>query len=146
MAIGVAALMVGVMARADVVGPPENIRCPAGSEQTSCHGSELCTPLRCSDDSDCDEGEICRQADLCASDSSCGGWDPVPITRVYSECVDDGDCDNGDCRIIRVCLPREVFDDVGCGCSAPSSGASVHPAAWLLALIPGLLVLARRRR
>ncbi len=137
-------------ASADVVGPMDSIDCPTGASESSCHGSQYCSPDRCTDDDDCANGATCEELDLCMDTRTCGGWNTDEYDEVEGACAGDGVCSEGTCESVMVCVPEPIFRDAGGGCSCsrvPHTGRR-EALLWTLSvggLFTFVVVLLRRR-
>ncbi len=85
-----------------------NVR-PASDTSPSIGGGE--GALKCSADSDCDDGDFCNGAETCVSGSCQAGSDPCPGQSCDEDsdtcvtCLGDDDCDDGDfCNGAETCV------------------------------------------
>lgn len=138
-----AVLLLAEGVQADVVGPPDHISCPTGSDQASCHGSQYCSPLECVDDQDCESNERCEERPVCISERACGGWG-ASVAEFHGNCAEDGTCSNGSCENTRICMPIEVFGNAGCQCRSVAERPNAAGALLFPALVMALLFLRRR--
>lgn len=118
------------------------------------------TVFNCTQDTDCDSGEICDDAtQLCVEDTTGGGQCSETLESLGFECCQDGtrvdpvcprgrdreECPTGsDLRAIGTCSGGGGEGDDGGGCAAVAPGSSAPLA--LLGLMLGLGLARRRRR
>ena len=123
-------------ALADVVNPPVDGKCPAGTTASSSHGMDpsWCHTKPCNADSDCTGGEVCSEQPLCGDGSN-----------VVGSCAGTNKCpDYAPCKTQKVCVaPSVASQPVKKGCSSAPFGAG--PGLGLLMGVLGLLVLTRSR-
>ena len=156
---GLSALVFVTPARADVVGPPPD-DCPEGTEGATCHGGPYCSPVECTSDAECGNGETCKDKPLCVSTISCAGLlppDANPMdyerTKIESPCPTGNECTQGaTCKTQKVCVPAASSSgsasssDSGCGCRlAPSAPHETSLGALALGAL-GAATFARRRQ
>ncbi|MCK6506795.1 hypothetical protein L6R53_26065 [Myxococcota bacterium] len=134
------------LARADVVDDPP-ADCPAGSVGQTSHTGTWCEAATCRSDSQCAEGQTCREVALCVDTYTreCGGLrskEETPCTftvhEAVGECGAGGTCARGTCETALRCA-----DPPGCGGCA--GVGPVGALGWTMALV-GPAVLARGRR
>ncbi|MDI3282700.1 hypothetical protein [Polyangium sp. 15x6] len=156
---GLSALAFVTSARADVVGPPPD-DCPEGTEGATCHGGPYCSPIECTSDAECGNGETCKAQPLCVSTIGCAGLlppDASPMdferTKIEALCPNGNECTQGaTCKTQKVCVPAasssgslSSADGSGCGCRLAPSG-SFEASLGALALGLGAAAFARRRQ
>lgn len=134
------------LARADVVDDPP-ADCPPGSRGETAHSGTWCEAKTCTADSECAEGQVCREVALCVDtyERDCGGMQvtgepPCTFTvhEALGECGADGTCARGTCQTALRCA-----DPPGCGgCAGLGSAGGVPAAGLLWTLVP---LVARRR-
>jgi len=156
-AFAFATLSLAGVARADVVGPPQE-DCPAGTEGSSCHGGPYCRPVECLVDQDCNAGETCQDRPMCVSTIVCAGLLPPDANPMdYEQAKVEGSCPNGDecaagatCKTKRLCISNASGGSSsgaggeGCGCRV--AGASDPSNVALLLGAASALALVRRRQ
>jgi MYXO-CTERM domain-containing protein len=114
----VTALLISTtIALADVVsGPPED--CPAGTWGASSHWGPYCTPARCPDSGECDDGKDCQSLGFCRIDLG-----TTAVVAVDGYCSDAADCRSGTCESHEVCVDPNI--SIG---GAPNLGSATGGA------------------
>jgi MYXO-CTERM domain-containing protein len=152
--LGLAVLLAGARAGADLVRPPPK-ECTPGSQATSSHSGPYCYPLACKARKDCKEGS-CETRRLCIVMKTLGGGRrprdvPPPVVASVVGSCDRGKCQSGECKTMKVCVSKAKsehpveppFRRAGCGCS---TGSPADEAGGALVLLGCALLLAARRR
>jgi hypothetical protein len=142
----------GRSARADVVAPPEGGMCPPGTQPNPSHGLDIgsCNIEKCTTDSECMGGKVCRDLQLCSNGSwatqSCAGGvtcdGSFPCTTEKA-CVAEGSSSSSTSGSTSG-QPPAGGEDTGCSCrlTSPHQGGLAMLAVGLGC---ALVTLSRRR-
>ena len=135
------------LARADVVDDPP-ADCPPGARGETAHSGTWCEATTCTLDSQCAEGQTCREVALCVDtyERECGGMQvtgepPCTFTvhEAVGECGADHTCARGTCETALRCA-----EPPGCGgCAGLGRSAGI---GWLALVGLFGVSLARRGR